>query len=229
MWLFYQINRMNYFCNRIQYLRKEWLAVVRSDNEMEATYRECGMEYEPLYRSFAEYVEQNTKKELQMWEMAKELYRRSKCDEPVWYMITVRPDDKKMNDVQQFKKDVEEYVKALPYEEYMYAFEQKGECESDAGKGFHVHILFNTYKINYYISHVLRDIKRLKYNFINYTAPQCIQVDKVNNLKRAIEYINGNKKNAEKSKACEIDIQWRELEQLGSIVRCSRSSPDESI
>lgn len=220
---------MNYFCNRIHFLRKAYMIIQTQDMEMRHTYKECGLVYEPQYKDFADYVEQHKQKELEMWRMAKELHEMVKEEQPVWYLVSIRPDSKKIDDIHRFVKDVEYYVEELPWIECMYAFEQKGETLEDAGKGFHVHILFSTKKVNYYASHILRDIKRKKYSFINYTAANCIQIDKVNCKERAVQYISGDKKEEGKSKACKIDILWREQVGLKPLVTRCRSSPDDSL
>lgn len=125
-------------------------------------------------------------------------------------MLTVRPAEG--TDWATFKGTTEQFVGkwADAWNWFEYAFEQKGETRDDMGRGFHVHIVFSTSKKNYYKSHVLRDAKRSW----SYVADNCIQVDVIKNLERARAYIRGDKNDASKVAAVEVDALWRDSVNL---------------
>lgn len=123
-----------------------------------------------------------------------------------WYFITVRPPE--LTNWIDFKYDVEHFWSKWQSKwlEGVYVFEQKGENESELGKGFHWHARICTSTINYYKSHVLRDLKRT----FHYVAPNCIKVEAIKSLERCIEYMQGDKKSDAKKPAVLMDSVWRE-------------------
>lgn len=133
-----------------------------------------------------------------------------------YYLITVRPPNEARGFL-EFKKDVENYVEkwGKKWATYTYVFEQKGENPEELGKGFHFHMVMGTETINYYPSHILRDLKK----HFHYTAPQCIKVDKIRNLERAYEYIDGDKKSEQKAPAVAMDKLWRQQMGLEASVK----------
>lgn len=200
---------MNYCYNRIQKLYAKW----------DKYEREWG-------ESFEDYYSRKEAEELRLIKYAERLHSSSKEGKLKlkYFMITIRP---KSEDVtfETFKEDVELFVSELPYKELEYCFEQKGESLFELGKGFHVHIIFSTDKINYWQSHVLRDVKKKKYGFLKYTKPNCIQVDKILCIVRAKEYIRGIKNDEDKELSCEFDVIWREQLGLLDVFSDTRSSP----
>lgn len=56
------------------------------------------------------------------------------------YMITIRPDDTKV-DLIDFTQKIFSLTSRKCFIEGKYSFEQKGTCVDDIGKGFHVHIV----------------------------------------------------------------------------------------
>lgn len=128
------------------------------------------------------------------------------------YLITVRPPhDVNFN---TFKHAVESYINRYHnnWLEYRYAYEQKGIDEASLGTGFHIHLIIWTTKINYYPSHILRDTA-LSFPFV---AKHCIQVDTIQNLEKAIQYISGMKEK-KKMDAVKFDKIWREKMGLSEI------------
>lgn len=130
------------------------------------------------------------------------------------YMVTVRP--RASTDFFKFYNCVCEYVQKWieKYSWYKYVFEQKGEDIDTMGTGFHVHFLFGTNTVNFYPSHILREAVK-SFNWC--CERQCIQVDSIKNLKRAIEYIKGEKHDVLKSKAVAFDSEWRAANGLEEI------------
>lgn len=124
-----------------------------------------------------------------------------------WYFITVRPPNETIN-FNNFKSDCENFCNKWKHKwlECEYVFEQKGEDMSNLGFGFHWHMRFCTDTINYYNSHILRDL----FKSFPYVAKNCIKVESIKSLERCIEYMNGDKKSKDKEPACAMDIIWRE-------------------
>jgi len=127
-----------------------------------------------------------------------------------WYMLTVRPPPG--TDLLRLKETTEAFVATWgsSWEEYEYAFEQKGETLEELGKGCHVHLVLRTSKSNYYPSHILRDAKRAW----PWVAANCIQCDALNNVARAKAYIRGDKGKEEKLASAAMDSVWRQREGL---------------
>lgn len=123
------------------------------------------------------------------------------------FMITIRPDETKTN-FETFKHDIEEFLNRKMFT-YIHAasFEQKGECEEDLGKGFHVHIVAATTCRSK--GEVLRNTTS---TFAKYVAPQCIQVDVCQNpddvVKKYLTDYESQDGHKEKTKAW--DAIWRE-------------------
>ena len=197
---------MNYCLNRVQALRKQW---IKYDIDV----------------PFEKYFEEKINWEVKNMEYAQRLFNAYKKGESKvrWWMVTIRP---KYEDTSfdVFKEHVEFYVSELPYINLEYVFEQKGESLEDLGKGFHTHIIFSTEKVNYWQSHILRDIKRKKYKFLEYTKANCIQVDSVVCLQRAQEYIRGIKNDDNKELSCSMDAEWRNSLGIVSIVTDTREN-----
>lgn len=131
-----------------------------------------------------------------------------------WSMITIRPplDTPFIT----FKEDVEKFYNnyfAKHAIEYEYAYEQIGENMDELGKGFHVHIIVKTCKINYYNSHMLRDA----FIIFHYVAKNCIKIESIKNLLRAKAYIRGDKNNTEKELGVEFNTPWRESQGLQAL------------
>lgn len=141
---------------------------------------------------------------LRFYEMATTKLGRATDNLTRTYMLTVRPPS---CNFATFKNSCDEFIgkwsKKWIWAEW--AYEQKGTCIEDAGKGFHIHIVFCTNTPNYFPSHILRDA----YKSWPYVAPQCIQIDTLKDVERARYYIRGDKKNEAKEEACVIDVLWR--------------------
>lgn len=132
-----------------------------------------------------------------------------------WYFITVRPPHN--TDWERFKFDCTHFcfVWKKKWLECTYVFEQKGEDEESLGHGFHWHMRFATNTVNYYPSHILRDLTR----HFDYVAKNCIKVETIKSLERCIEYMQGDKKSDAKKKACEMDIIWRQRNDIPAEVK----------
>lgn len=122
------------------------------------------------------------------------------------YMLTVRPPHN--TNFETLKFSTESFVKKWEshWDNWEYAYEQKGETEDTLGYGCHVHIIISTTTPNYYPSHILKHAK----STWSYVAANCIQVDTLQNIPKAKEYIRGIKSDESKKQACVMDIKWRE-------------------
>lgn len=137
-----------------------------------------------------------------------------------WYMLSVRPPEG--TNIRTLKYAVEGFVKAWSsgWAEWEYAFEQKGETVDELGRGLHVHMVLRVSKANYYPSHILRDAKRA----FPFVAANCIQVDTLNNVARAKEYIRGGKEE-KKQGAAAMDRVWRQREGLQELYESGQVQP----
>lgn len=126
-----------------------------------------------------------------------------------WYMLTTRPPPG--CNWPRYLHAIETFVSKYGGQwcEWEYAFEQTGTSLETMGTGFHCHILFNTNKVNYYPSHILRDAKA-SFPFI---AANCIQVDSIVNITKAKQYIRGEKKD-EKLAGVSFNTPWRQSKNL---------------
>lgn len=132
-----------------------------------------------------------------------------------WYFITVRPPNGVTWDL--FKRNCEDFCAKWLHKwiEFEYVFEQKGKTEETIGHGFHWHMRICTTHINYYKTHILRDLFRM----FPYVAENCIKVEPIKSLERTIEYMQGDKKDKAKEAACKMDILWRERLGLPASVK----------
>lgn len=132
-----------------------------------------------------------------------------------WYFITVRPPHD--TNWETFKSDCESFCDKWNYKwiECTYVFEQKGESMESLGHGFHWHMRFATAMINYYPSHILRDLAK----HFNYVARNCIKVESIKSLERCIEYMQGDKKSDAKAIAVAHDAIWRDRNGIPAEVK----------
>lgn len=132
-----------------------------------------------------------------------------------WYFLTVRPPADIPFGI--FRASCERYCDKWKHKwtECVYVYEQKGETEDTMGQGFHWHCRICTDKINYYNSHIKRDLEKI----FTYVHPACIRVESVKSLERTIEYMSGDKKSDAKKPAVLMDSIWREAVGLPAEVK----------
>lgn len=132
-----------------------------------------------------------------------------------WYFITVRPPH--TTTWLTFKSVCEAFCNKWQHKwiECTYVFEQKGESEESLGHGFHWHMRFATNTVNYYPSHILRDLTK----HFDFVAKNCIKVETIKSLERCIEYMQGDKKSDAKKLACDMDIIWRQQNDIPAEVK----------
>lgn len=102
------------------------------------------------------------------------------------YMITIRPDDKKI-DFPTFMIEVEQFVKRKCFLNYVYSFEQKGTDPMSLGSGFHVHIVADMKQRSK--SEVLRDTLSSWKSWIDngLVAANCIDVVTTKNAEALVQ------------------------------------------
>lgn len=130
-----------------------------------------------------------------------------------WCMITIRPD--KTPNIQSFHNALRCGLAKPLFLEYTYAFEQKGETVETMGKGFHVHIVAKV-RDGTRTQNIIAALTNKRSPLGRYTFQLQIGngrskfIPDETGLTRAMNYIRGDKHNDAKTKACEIDVIWRQ-------------------
>lgn len=129
------------------------------------------------------------------------------------FFITIRPDTTKTK-FHDFYNLVRNYIERKMFINYKLSFEQKGTCEEDLGKGFHVHIVAETTCRSK--GEVLRNTIS---TFGKCTAANCIQVDVCKNPEETVQkyLIDYESKDNHKIETKEWDARWRTNECLDNI------------
>lgn len=129
------------------------------------------------------------------------------------FFITIRPDTTKTK-FHDFYNLVRNYIERKMFINYKLSFEQKGTCEEDLGKGFHVHIVAETTCRSK--GEVLRNTIS---TFGKCTAANCIQVDVCKNPEETVQkyLIDYESKDNHKIETKEWDARWRANECLDNI------------
>lgn len=124
-------------------------------------------------------------------------------------MITLRPEEGAVN-LHRFIFDVKELAHKNLFNKGEWVFEQSGETEEEAGKGFHAHMLMSV-KDYVQVKDILNACKFIKYNCMiqvgRKTGQKFIRGEK--DLNFATNYIRGDKHDASKEIKVNIDKLWR--------------------
>ncbi len=129
--------------------------------------------------------------------------------------ITISPKDGTNFD--EFKEKVSKYVQRQMFRKFRYVFEQRGKTESEAGKGFHAHILFKR-NLDYKPS-------KIRVNSLNTWKNMCSCTENTFNVKHIgeefakdkDEYMTGVKTGEGKDEKQAIDIIWRKANNIESV------------
>lgn len=141
-----------------------------------------------------------------------------------WVFITVNPKPEVKWD--DFYKKITKLAKRKMWTHAVYAFEQRGKTESEAGKGFHVHMLCKR-DLNYKPTHCKRNIrngcktlvKEVKTDrFVN------IQIVGDDYKKDKLEYFTGIKTGEGKDAKQAIDIIWRKKLAINDVYEFEKKS-----
>jgi hypothetical protein len=127
--------------------------------------------------------------------------------------ITISP--KESVSLANFKKTVEKAVARNMFTSYLYVYEQRGKNTDEKGKGFHAHILVKR-NLNYKPSKVANNLKNTFKDMTNVNNPQLLNIQHIGNdfAKDKVEYITSLKTDEGKDVKQEIDVIWRQAEDL---------------
>ncbi len=140
--------------------------------------------------------------------------KTAKAHNNLYCWITINP--KPSVSFLDFKKKVEKIVKRTIFTDYLYVYEQRGKDMESLGKGFHVHIL-GTRNLNYKPNKVARNIRNSCKKIVgdsnsnNQVNIQFIGDEYAADKK---EYILGVKTGEGKDEKQQMDIIWRQKENL---------------
>lgn len=132
------------------------------------------------------------------------------------YMITVRPNDTKI-DLIDFIQKVNSLTSRKCFLEGSYSFEQKGTCVDDLGKGFHVHIVAKMSQASK--GQVLRDVTSTFKDWIDkgFITPNNIDVRTTKNPDELINTYLVEYKSDDGHK--EVTQSWDELWRTGNSLK----------
>lgn len=137
--------------------------------------------------------------------------------EPAWYLITIRPDCRKVT-FNDFYDMIERLMKRKFWLKWTLSFEQKGTTEETMGEGFHVHIVSETTHRSK--GEVIRDLLSSFRKWINkeWIKEQCIDVRLAKRPDEIIDkyLINYESEDGHKEKTFETDKLWRDALKLES-------------
>lgn len=141
------------------------------------------------------------------------LSKHKKLEQIAW--VTINPDETKCS-LLRFVGAMEKFTSRSCCIDPVYTYEQRGETEAELGKGFHSHLLFtkdskvspSEYKRN--LESTFKDcVGNSKHIWIQY-FPKSYHSDK-------LLYLQGKKWDEEKDVKIDMDILWRDLQDMKSI------------
>lgn len=131
--------------------------------------------------------------------------KRIEIEKP-YYFLTVNPCEKIK--LEEFIKVIKKAMAKTWISYYVYVLEQRGENETELGKGFHTHIIFNKgIKNNKVVLEMSNTFKKMcdvsNFHFFNLKSIGDEE------HKRKLEYITGIKADDAKHLKQEMDVIWR--------------------
>ncbi len=127
--------------------------------------------------------------------------------------ITINPKPK--TNLEEFVKKVQKFIKRNFCDEASAVIEQRGEEETELGKGFHAHIALKR-NVNYRPSDIVKGAKNTFKNCCDVKKPELLNV-RIHGSdfhKDKMEYIQGIKTGEGKSKKQEMDVLFRQKNNL---------------
>lgn len=137
----------------------------------------------------------------------KELNAKRNNNGYVFITINPRPDVSFLI----FRKKIEKLVNRKMFLKYLYVYEQRGTSNTDAGKGFHAHILAQR-SLDYKPSWVEKNIKNTCKGLCDVNNNKLLNIQKIGEdfARDKKIYIMGQNKNGEgKNQKQQLDIIWR--------------------
>lgn len=98
---------------------------------------------------------------------------------------------------------------------YLYVYEQRGETEAELGKGFHFHLILEKPKGKPY-SHMIRELSNSANSVCDTSNFHFFNIKSISEeeCQRKIIYLTGAKADSLKHKKQEMDIIWRQQQNL---------------
>lgn len=137
----------------------------------------------------------------------------------LYLWITINP--KKDVKLDKFLNQLNKYATRKMFLEYMYVVEQRGDTESDAGKGFHAHMLLKR-DVGYKPSKVIKNSKNTWKNMTDVENPSIFNFNWCPEefIKDKKEYMSsGGKTGENKDTKQTIDILWRKKNNIKSFYK----------
>ena len=138
----------------------------------------------------------------------------------LYLFITINP--KPSIELDFFKKKIFKLVSRRLFDNCLYVFEQRGTTVEEAGKGFHCHILaqrnlnYKPFKVTECIKNSVKTLVNLKNCTTNLKKGTVLNVQYIGEefAKDKREYLLGSKTGEGKDKKQEIDVIWRQKNNL---------------
>jgi len=173
--------------------------------EQKAIHNALGIEYDIDYHKLEDSIYYKVYEERFAYlKKSAEIKENSK-----YYWICVNPNEK-IVPFGMFKEKMEKMMSKKWITNYLYVFEQRGEHEGEAGRGYHFHAIIEKPKNKSY-THIFREISNSvnavcdSSNF-NYFVFSAISEEE---KERKIVYTTGRKADSAKWKKQDMDIIWR--------------------
>jgi len=134
----------------------------------------------------------------------------------LYLFVTINP--KPEVKLEDFTKTVEKLVKRQMFSAYAYAFEQRASAPEEVGKGFHVHILMKR-NINYKPCRIKKNMENTCKSICNTKDNRVFNVQFIGTefARDKMEYISGGKTGDGKDQKMDMDIIFRENNDMLSI------------
>jgi len=130
-----------------------------------------------------------------------------------YFFLTINP--KPSVALGEFIKVINKLMSKKWLDNYLYVYEQRGEDLSELGKGFHFHLIFKKPKTLCY-RHILRELSNSSKSLCDTSNPGVFNLKSISEeeKERKIVYITGRKADDAKHLKQDMDIIWRQNNNL---------------
>ena len=134
----------------------------------------------------------------------------------LYLFVTISP--KTSVHLEEFTKTVEKLVKRQMFSAYAYAFEQRASTPEEVGKGFHVHILLRR-NLSYKPSKIKKNMANTCKGLCDTNDNRVFNVQFIGTefARDKMEYIRGGKTGDGKDQKMDMDIIFREKNNMPSL------------
>jgi len=131
-----------------------------------------------------------------------------------YIFITINPNSR--IELLDFIKKIEKMMSKKWITNYLYVYEQRGETEDEMGKGFHYHGILEKPTKPY--SHMIRELSNSMNSICDTSNFHFFNIKSISEeeCQRKIIYITAQKADVEKHKKQDMDIVWRQKNNLKS-------------